>query len=123
MIYLIHIDPPIGRSRHYLGWCNDTRLKDRLREHARGHGATLTREAVRRKSKLWLTRTFPDGNVMLERAMKTRGDYRRLCPLCCPMFAHLKNGAYEIDANRPEQPPARAILDWRPRQEVPSPPE
>lgn len=116
MIYLLHFDPPVKRAKHYLGYCADERLQLRLIEHARGDGASLTRAAIKQGSKLYLARTLPGKSYEVERAMKVHGDFKRLCPLCCPMFAKLASEVYEIDPKRPEQPPPHAVLDWKPEK-------
>lgn len=114
MIYLLHFDPPVGKSKHYLGYCADDRLAERMREHALGSGATLTAEAVKRGCSIYLARTYPGGSRSLERLMKNGPALKRSCPLCCPMFASLKQQVYQLDTTRPDQPPPRAVLDWRP---------
>lgn len=116
MIYLIHFDKPVGRTQHYLGVCRDDRLQLRLTEHARGYGAVLTSQAIKRGAKLWLARTFPGSSRELEATMKRHGHYRLMCPLCCPLFANLRKTCFEIDPKRPDEPPAAAILDWDPRR-------
>lgn len=116
MIYLLHFEPPIGKASHYLGVCREDRLTQRLREHALGNGARLIAYAIKHGRKVWLARTFPGGNHALETTMKRHGNFRLMCPLCCPLLERLKAAAFEIDASRPEQPPARAVLDWRPQE-------
>lgn len=113
MIYLLHFDPPIGRTSHYLGCCKEDRLQARLREHALGEGARLIAYAVKHGRRLWLARTFPGAGFEMEAVLKRHGRFRLMCPLCCPMFSRLKLPIYEIDTARPEQPPQRAVLDWR----------
>lgn len=113
MIYLIHFEPPIGRTNHYLGVTREDRLPERLREHALGNGATLIRVAVKTGRRLWLARTFPGAGPELEQTMKRHGHFKMMCPLCCPIFAALKSKVYEIDTTRPEQPPVCAVLEWR----------
>lgn len=119
MIYLLHFDPPVGKSRHYLGSCKDDRLDQRMREHALGTGATLTREAVKRGARIYLARTLPGLDHRVEKNLKTRADFKRMCPLCCPVLAHLAHSYEPINTGRPEQPPPRAVLDWRPAQSTP----
>lgn len=113
MIYLLHFDQPVGTARHYLGTCLDDRLDQRLLEHARGNGANLVRVAMKRGIKVRLARTIPNQHSAVERQLKNAGHMKKLCPLCCPMLAHFKAEAYVLDPKRGEQPPARAILDWR----------
>lgn len=112
-VYLIHIHPPVGRASHYLGLCKDDRLEARLHEHALGGGAALTREAIKRGSKLYLARTWEGADHVAERSMKTHKGFAAACPLCCPLLKNLRGATYEIDTSRPDQPPPRAVLDWR----------
>jgi predicted GIY-YIG superfamily endonuclease len=112
MIYLIHIDPPVGKAKHYLGWTPDERLSKRLREHALGRGSRLTRRAVAQSSRMYLARTFPQAGPDLERIMKRHGRFKLMCPLCCDLFASMKSQTYLIDATRPEQPTPSAVLSW-----------
>jgi len=123
VIYLIHFDKPIGKARHYLGTCNDNRLEARLIEHARGHGARLTKAVADRGIPMWLARVFPELSFEQEKRIKRDVSFKNLCPLCCPMLERLKSQATLIDPKRPDAPPARAIWDARPPLNFPEPPD
>lgn len=82
LVYLLHIEPPVARARHYMGICRHDRLKARLKEHAGGHGARLTGEAVERGSSLFFVCAEYVSSPDHERVLKQRGHYRRLCWLC-----------------------------------------
>ena len=114
MLYIIHFEPAVSGYRHYVGVCTKERLDERLIEHARGRGANLTQRAVNAKSKLYLARVFPEMSYEDEKRIKRASHFKDYCPLCCPVLAGLRDKVYEIDAARPEQPPPRAIWDWRP---------
>lgn len=84
MVYLIHIHPSIHHSRHYLGYCADNRLDNRLNEHEKGQGARLTRVARELGRELILTRVWVGKGRRFERKLKNRKNAPRLCPLCNP---------------------------------------
>lgn len=101
IIYLLHFDRPIGFARHYLGRSTLARLEKRLADHAKGHGAALTREAVRRQigfhvAQLWITQ-----DSKAEQRLKVRSHYGKLCTICNP--------ALPWAANHP------IALKWSPR--------
>jgi hypothetical protein len=112
MIYLIHIEPPYNKAAHYLGFCANERLSERLKEHARGRGAKLAANAIKAGRKLYLARTFPDGDRQLETKMKSASHFKQLCPFCCEMLRGMMSETYLIDADRPDQPPQAAITGW-----------
>jgi predicted GIY-YIG superfamily endonuclease len=114
MLYILHFEPAVSGYSHYVGACGPDRLKDRLIEHARGRGASLTQRAIKAKSKIYLARTFPEMGYEDEKRIKRASHFKDYCPLCCPLLFNMRDAVYEIDACRPEQPPPRAIWDWRP---------
>jgi hypothetical protein len=120
MIYLIHFEPVVSNKSHYLGVCAEDRLQKRLREHALGNGARLTSRAVAQGAVMYLARVFPNMSFEEEKILKRRSHFKMYCPLCCPLLA---SGDYQpniIDQSRPDQPPQRAIWDWRqPLQRAP----
>lgn len=113
-MYIIHFEPDVSGYVHYVGACEPRRLEARLIEHARGHGSSLTKRAHARGVKMYLARVFPELGYEDEKRIKRASHFKDYCPLCCPMLASLKDQVYEIDKDRPEQPPQRAIWDWRP---------
>jgi len=115
MLYLLHFERPLSKAQHYLGWCREDRLSERLTEHARQKGAALTRAVVQRGIPIYLARVFPElGNVQ-EQKIKRASHFKNLCPLCCPLFEKLKGDHVLVNPPRPATPPQRAIWDWRPR--------
>ena len=115
MLYILHFEPKVSSYQHYVGVCSEQRLQARLIEHARGHGASLTKRAVAQGATIYLARLFPEMSYVDEKRIKRASHFKDYCPLCCPMLAKLRDAVYQIDANRPEQPPQRAIWDWRPK--------
>lgn len=41
MIYILHFDTPLHHARHYVGYCADGTLNERLARHRAGHGSRL----------------------------------------------------------------------------------
>lgn len=119
MLYLLHFDRPLGRARHYLGCTTEARLHTRLREHAAGKGASLTRAVFARAIPVYLARIFPQLSYDDERRIKNGGNLRNYCPLCCPLLERLKRDAYLIDPSPAAQTPTRAIWDYRPPLDFP----
>ena len=99
VIYLLHFDAPLHKALHYLGQTKLNRLEQRLREHAQGRGASITRALAARGIGFTLVRTWPMTATDMETKMKRRGHFKRLCPLCSP------------DLPQPEWPPHFAAND------------
>jgi len=114
VLYLLHFDQPLGNAKHYLGATSEDRLQQRLREHAEGRGASLTRAVFKRGIKVYLARVFPEMSFEHEKRMKKNISFKNVCPLCCPLLEQLKADAFEVSPARPHQPPERAIWDNRP---------
>ncbi len=81
-IYLLHLDPPVGRAAHYLGSCYSERLPERMKEHAHGRGAALTAAAVKGGSRFILAATWTTDDRSLEQRMKQAGHLKKKCPIC-----------------------------------------
>lgn len=122
MLYLLHFDPAVGRAVHYLGVTAEENLQKRLRRHACGHGATLTREAVKRGSSIYLARSFPGLDHKQERLIKNSGHLKHLCPICCPALRPADLEPYKLKAPQPRQIPFYAIWGWPVRLPNPEPP-
>jgi|GEM_PF-1261215 predicted GIY-YIG superfamily endonuclease len=87
MIYLLHFDRPICPSRptqHYLGWCPDDGIDDRLWAHRQGKGARLTAVAKEKGIRFTLAELIP-GDRTKERQLKQLRNYPRFCPICQKM--------------------------------------
>lgn len=114
MLYLLHFDKPLNNFQHYLGCCSEHGLEARLLRHARGQGSALTKRVSERNIPIYLARVFPEMSFEQEKRIKIASHFKNLCPICCPLFEHLKADVKLIDPRRPYQPPPRAIWDWRP---------
>jgi predicted GIY-YIG superfamily endonuclease len=79
-VYLIHFEPPFRHAKHYLGYC-DGPVEDRLARHNAGHGARLTRAAVRAGCRLVLARTW-EGDRDRERQIHRWKCGPKNCPVC-----------------------------------------
>lgn len=96
MIYLLHFTVPLGRSNgtaatHYLGYCAENGLDERLHLHRTGRSRVkILMEVLRRGGDLILVRTWPHGGPSLEQYLKRNGHLGAHCPIC--RNAHLKNG-------------------------------
>jgi putative endonuclease len=89
-VYLLHYERPIGnphhpygQAQHYLGYTGRKSLKYRLAEHANGKGAKITAAFAKAGIAFQCVRTW-DGGRKVERYLKRRHGYRRLCPICNP---------------------------------------
>lgn len=80
--YLLHIDPPVGQSRHYIGSTLSDRLNVRLTEHSMGRGAALTARAAAQGSTLYFVRFWATSDRTLELRLKSRHRASSLCPIC-----------------------------------------
>jgi len=79
--YLIHFDSPVrGKQRHYLGYTSN--LPQRWGDHRAGHGADLTKAAVRQGIGMTLARVWPDGTRSLEDKLKRISHFKSYCPIC-----------------------------------------
>lgn len=84
MIYILEFERPIGnlsnpkgQARFYLGYCDDSRLSDRLSEHKAGKGAALTRYAVAAGIGFVVAATLP-GTKEDERRLKRQKNTPRI---------------------------------------------
>lgn len=80
-IYLLHFDSPLSHAMHYIG-CTDN-LVARLRDHAIGHGADITRACREAKIGWRLTRLWY-GHFGDEHALKAKKNAKMYCPKCNP---------------------------------------
>ena len=79
-VYLLHLEKPMNRAGHYLGWAKD--LETRIAQHGTPRGAKMTRAAAKRGIGFSVVRTW-NGTRSTERALKNLKDARSLCPHCC----------------------------------------
>lgn len=94
MIYVLHFENKRHHAQHYLGTTSHLRL--RLKSHAIGRGARLTR-ALWHDNEEWtlaaiyyehtrlLTQPFPMSRWDIERTAKLRHQNDDYCPLCKPL--------------------------------------
>jgi hypothetical protein len=83
VVYLLHLVPAYRHARHYLGFAASSGfLPRRLRDHASGHGANLTRVAVAAGCRFELTRLWPGSRDDERRLKQQRAVPRLLCPAC-----------------------------------------
>jgi predicted GIY-YIG superfamily endonuclease len=81
MVYLLHFDVRYRHAGHYTGFCEDSRLEERLAEHRSGRGARLLEVVTAAGITFTLARTW-DGDRKKERRLKKRGGASRHCPIC-----------------------------------------
>ena len=81
-VYLLHIDPPLRHSKHYIGYAADKNLEERIARHQNGTGGVLPREAVKRGSTITLAHVWKKQSSAFERYLKRYGGASRYCPLC-----------------------------------------
>lgn len=81
-IYLLHFDRPIGRSQHYVGITKADRLPERLKEHSRRQGASLTSRALAAGAEISVARVYWTDDPREERRIKRAGHLSARCPLC-----------------------------------------
>lgn len=115
MLYLLHFDQPVGRKQHYLGCTTEDRLGDRLREHAAGKGASLTKRVLDAGVPIYLARVFPEMSWEREKIVKVQSHFNKICPLCCPLLERMKGPAVELRRPPATDMPERAVWDWRSR--------
>ena len=82
MIYFIRLNKemggksPRGKARHYVGFCTEGRLHERMQEHRSGQGARLLHAANKKGIKYRVIATMP-GNQADERAIKNQKNTRK----------------------------------------------
>ena len=83
LIYLLHFDRPLAHSNHYVGWCGNGNLVERLRRHNAGVSRVKFLIAAKEAGiKFELVRTWV-GTRELERKIKNSKAVGRLyCPQC-----------------------------------------
>lgn len=81
MIYLVHLDRPLGHARHYIGYTGKASVQQRLKRHRAGRGARLLRVCNREGIEYRVVRVWR-GTRKDERRLKKRGGAAPLCPIC-----------------------------------------
>lgn len=80
--YLLHFDRPVQGKLHYLGSTPAPRLTRRLRDHATGSGANLTKDAGRMGVGFHVAAVWPIDSRQAEKRIKKNGHFARRCPFC-----------------------------------------
>ena len=82
-VYLLHLEPPLRHSQHYIGYARDERqLKERVRRHQNGTGGVLPKYAILNGSRVELAHVWPETPKEFEKYLKTYGGATRYCPIC-----------------------------------------
>lgn len=88
MIYLLHSDKELGSGRygtatHYLGYCQEGNLWNRMGDHYSGKSnVPIVRAFQEDGGTLYLVRIWPDGGRALERQLKRTAHFKERCPVC-----------------------------------------
>ena len=78
--YLLHFERKIHGAQHYLGW--SVHITRRLRQHLKGDGARLVRQALRAGVGVELVRVWATDDRTQERALKKTRTPKSYCPKC-----------------------------------------
>ena len=81
MIYILHFDAPYHHARHYVGYCADGSLEQRLARHRSGQGSRLMLAIELAGIGFTVALTHP-GDRHFERMLKRAKNTPRFCPLC-----------------------------------------
>jgi len=81
MIYIIHFEEPYFHARHYVGYCGEGMLEQRLAQHRSGQGSHLMRAIEPAGIEYTVALTHP-GDLHFERRLKKAKNTPRFCPLC-----------------------------------------
>lgn len=82
MVYLLHFSEPYRHAQHYIGYCEEDHLQERLDRHLRGNGARLVRVIAQAGISVEIARTWPGADRAFERQLKNRKNAKNLCPIC-----------------------------------------
>ena len=82
MVYILKFQQPLGNARHqakyYMGYCEEGRLDERLKEHRSGKGAAITRAAHERGIAFEVVLRLEGFTRQDERRLKNWKNYRRV---------------------------------------------
>lgn len=81
-VYLLCFSRKLAHAKHYLGWCKDNDVSQRVAKHRSGQGARLVRAAINQGIEVRLAHVIPDADRNFERKLKNRKDVSRWCPVC-----------------------------------------
>ncbi len=85
MIYIIHFETKLAHAQHYVGFCQDGRLGERMAEHWHGKGAKILAACRQKRIHYEVVRTLP-GSRTRERQIKKTHATARYCPVCKSKF-------------------------------------
>ena len=83
MIYILHFDEPYHHARHYVGYCGENKLEERLARHRAGQGSRLV-YAIELAGIDFTVALTHEGDRTFERRLKNAKNTPRFCPLCNP---------------------------------------
>jgi len=98
-VYLLHFSRPYKHCRHYIGF-TERPVDARFAQHLNGHGSALTAAAEARGITFEIARTWDNVDQSLEFILKSRGESRKLCPICSGNHA-LEIAIYEHSPLQP----------------------
>lgn len=81
MIYILHFETPLHHARHYVGYCREGALEQRLLRHRSGQGSRLMYAIEMAGIDYTVALTHP-GDRHFERRIKRAKNTPRFCPLC-----------------------------------------
>lgn len=81
MIYILHFDTSYHHAKHYVGYCADGTLEQRLARHRAGQGSRLMLAIELAGIGFTVALTHP-GDRHFERKLKRAKNTSRFCPLC-----------------------------------------
>lgn len=94
VLYLLHIEPPYKHAGHYLGITRADRIAERLAEHGRGQGSSLTAAALHAGCSLRLVRLWQGASYEEERRRKHAGHLPLYCPVCAGSLPDVECWSY-----------------------------
>lgn len=92
-VYLLHFERKLAdHAGHYIGYCDDGHLEQRIKQHRSGNGARIMEVCAERGIGFRVVRAWM-GSRGLERRLKRQKNAWRLCPVCNPEACwHRANG-------------------------------
>ena len=84
MVYLIHFEAKLKHAQHYLGFCSENGLQNRLDAHHSGQGSALMRAVTEAEIPWSVVRTWKLASRTKERQLHLHKNSWRLCPVCNP---------------------------------------
>lgn len=102
-VYLLHITPPLGHARHYVGYTDDVEPSRRLAKHAKGQGSKMLRAAVSSGRVLSVVHHWPGATRRFEAYLKRRADTPSWCPACVDLPAKRRRRSVPGPAQVPNE--------------------